>query len=207
MTVGVSSYQKTVITAQKTSKAARIINELVKDFPIALPRLVGDVYLWSSRCKNYLNYTKEVLNNPQTLFCLFAKEPSYAKKHNKQELDGSLQNFVRTCSWMFYINRKLLSKNIQFITTSKDLINSGISLTQFMQISYFNASYGKKSKGLNQLYQHAKYFDVVTTNNQTICKSILMHNSKLIKKPTTNLQNNQSSISPINPRMIIAQFY
>ncbi|TQV81074.1 hypothetical protein [Aliikangiella coralliicola] len=116
--------QKITITAKMISKAHRIINELRRDYPAALPRVIGDSTEWERRCKTYLGLTKALIANSDKaeIESLFELDDSFhaklSKRFNQNVLNSELG---RAVSWMHFINRTPLTASLEFIF---ELINN-----------------------------------------------------------------------------------
>jgi len=109
---------KIIITPKMISKAHRVINELCRDYPKALPRIVGDVVKWEKRNKTYLEFTKSqlVTTNNKSLNSLFDKDHLYRAKYSKQFSDEVLtSDLAIAMSWMHYVSREELTRSLEFI--------------------------------------------------------------------------------------------
>ncbi len=95
-----------VITRERIHKATFTINKLIRDFPKALPKIVGDVEKWSDRNKNLLELHKQSIHNETALPESLAKiNPSFGdfekKLHNKIVRDNPDRiNIINCFSWL-----------------------------------------------------------------------------------------------------------
>ncbi len=115
------------------STAQRTVNTLYRDYPKALPRVVGDTKVWYQRCCDYIDYAKELaLAKSDGIFSLFDKDHNYRNDRNK-DLNLDHEKVVTAqLSWKHFIDRSNLNKALCFFSThqridnsisSKDLIN------------------------------------------------------------------------------------
>jgi len=95
-----------VITREHIHKATFTINKLVRDFPKALPKIVGDVDKWSDRYKNLLELLKQSIHNetvlPESLTKINPSFGDFEKKlHNKIVRDNpEIINIINCFSWL-----------------------------------------------------------------------------------------------------------
>ncbi|HEY9063052.1 MAG TPA: hypothetical protein VIO64_21535 [Pseudobacteroides sp.] len=103
-----------VITREDIHKATFTINKLVRDFPKALPKIVGDVEKWSDRYKSLLEILKLSIHNKEALpQSLNRNNPLYGdfekKLYNKIIRENpSLVKVIDCISWLTFLNPETL---------------------------------------------------------------------------------------------------
>ena len=110
--------EATKLTGKHMSKAARVINELYRDYPLALPMVVGDRDTWVSRSKAYLEYCKTRLAHKHAAMPgLFAQDRAYQQTYKTQlkQLYAEVQPIVDALSWMHFVQRQPLKKAFQLL--------------------------------------------------------------------------------------------
>lgn len=182
------SLKKIIITPAMVSKAHRTINELYRDFPIALPKIVGDAKLWSARCKEYLNYYKIFIKDSESLLNedLFENNKGYKTKFNKHLLKiKNHKTITHSLSWMHYIDRKPLDKSLQFVQfLGNKTPKNNLTLLHYIQLSHLYSQDGLKSKGIINFILNTADSNAVTEISKNHFQNYLqckIHKSKKTK--------------------------
>ncbi|MCF6319778.1 MAG: hypothetical protein L3J83_10975, partial [Proteobacteria bacterium] len=154
------------ITVPMVSKAQRTVNELFKDFPIALPKIVGDSKLWFARCHEYLDYYKllEQGHNHAKPLSLFLQNPAYQEKFSRYLTDKEPE-LITALSWLHYIDRKPLKNSLKFLIIYADKVNAhNLSKQDYLHLIHLYATDGKRADGLVNL--------IFNTANINVCMEI-----------------------------------
>ena len=118
------------ITFKHISKAARTINELQREYPKALPEVVGNVTDWAAQSKQYLDHVKKLFEfihsrDGNTVFNLFDVDSDYGRSLTKIQSpkhDG-LNLIFSALSWLYFTQRESIKPAFQFISSrSSELI-------------------------------------------------------------------------------------
>lgn len=117
-----SEKRKIEVSDKKLSKAVRTINELQREYPKALPEVVGDVAEWTGRAKAYLEYVKELYDFLNTdkggeIFSLFDRDSTYRTDLLKSGYvrSGGTQTLVTAISWLHYVQREPVIPSLRCI--------------------------------------------------------------------------------------------
>ncbi|KNY27973.1 hypothetical protein [Pseudobacteroides cellulosolvens] len=118
-----------VITREHIHKAIFTINKLVRDFPKALPKIVGDVEKWSDRNKSLLELLKQSIHNETTLPESLAKiNPSFGdfekKLHNKIVRDNKdMINIINCFSWLTILKPETFKDVLAWLDNHNEYID------------------------------------------------------------------------------------
>ncbi|MCF6289197.1 MAG: hypothetical protein L3J53_08200 [Proteobacteria bacterium] len=150
------------ITVTMVSKAQRTVNELFKDFPITLPKIVGDSKLWFARCHEYLDYYKllEQGHNHAKPLSLFLQNRAYQEKFARYLTDKEPE-LITALSWLHYIDRKPLKNSLKFLTIYANKINThNLSTQGYLYLIHLYAQESKRADGLINLIFHTMSINV-----------------------------------------------
>ena len=191
--------QKITLTSKMISKAHRIINELRRDFPMALPRVVGDAKEWEERCKNYLEYTKSIISEPSgyPIEPLFDKELSFKTKLKKNFDEKVINSDLGTAmSWMHYVNRDDLVKSMTFISNYRSYILSvnHLDIVQLSKLCHIYVLDSGKSSGFLKLHLNPRGISTATKEGRAYINPLIQYrynpkkkkNFRFPKKPQDN---------------------
>ncbi len=104
------------VDAQVISRSQRTVNTLLRDYPVALPAVVGDAVLWHRRCLDYIQYAKQLIaNQTTTIPSLFAWDALYGSEYSKWIKTQADDGFLVMLSWKHYLKRSGLRDAIQFM--------------------------------------------------------------------------------------------
>ena len=202
-----SSNSLVTITPKMVSKSQRIVNELLKDFPIALPKIVGDSKIWFTRCHEYLDYYKQLVKKTDklTITSLFSLNQDFKKKTSRYFPENSSKfqnNLIASLSWLHYIDRKPLKNSMKFIKHYESKINENkLSKESCLQLIYLYASEGKRATGLINLIFNTCDINVCMImgdhhfNNFIECKiPNSQKKSNLERPPLTEFNNDKTLV-------------
>ena len=134
------------VDSMTISKAQRTVNTLYKDYPIALPAVVGDADLWYKRCCDYINYAKALIDsNPQTINSLFEQNLKYKASSKIQESGIKQTEVVAQLSWKYFMERKGLKKALKFFN-DKNLPDAKIDNQDLINLTALYSLEPTKSK-------------------------------------------------------------
>lgn len=175
--------QKITITSKMISKAHRIINELHRDYPIALPRVVGDMDEWKNRCKSYLEYTKDLISEPNehSIRPLYDKEFSFKKMLRKNFDENIINSELGTAmSWTHYVNRNDLSKSIEFISNYRKVILSvnHLDIVQISKLCHIYVIDGGKSSRFLKLHLNPRGVSTATKEGRAYITPFIQYRYK-----------------------------
>ena len=188
-----------VITTKMVSKAQRTINELYKDFPIALPKIVGDSQQWFTRCHAYLDYYKQLSKNPTNaaFHSLFNQDSSFHKKYADTTVTYNPE-IINALSWLHFIDRKPLKKSLAFISQNENhMHNEAIPLPNYLRLIHLFAQNGKRAKKfIDLIFKTATLNDCTEIsdnhfNNHIHCKRPKRQNKSLKRPPIKVIHNTQ----------------
>lgn len=175
-----------VINAKMISRAHRVINELRRDYQVALPRVVGNVEEWQRRCKSYLEFTKSLISDHSSIIeSLFDKDDTFKKKlkdnFDKKFISSKLGIAI---SWMHYVNQTDLVKALKFILSYRDYILSKhqyniIQLSKLCHIYILDAS---KSSAFVKMHLNPNSFATNTKNGCGYLEPFIQYKYKKNKK-------------------------
>ncbi|MBL4659697.1 MAG: hypothetical protein JKY19_05025 [Alcanivoracaceae bacterium] len=174
--------EKFQISAKMVSKAQRTIFELLKDFPLALPIIVGDINIWSNHCQEYLEYYKWLVKNPDQFSSasLFERNKSYFSKFEKFLPVPNCQHLVNSLSWLYYIERKPLIKSLKFIAKYQNkLSTSKLPNKQLLHLCHLYNHDGYKTETLINLVLSSADINIRTKVRDDYLKDYL--NCKIAK--------------------------
>lgn len=112
------------ITREHIHKATFTINKLVRDFPKALPKLVGDVDKWSTLHKNLLEILKESIHNekpyPDSLADINPELGEDEKKLYKKLTrdNSSLSYVINSFSWILYLKPEIFKEALSWLNSN-----------------------------------------------------------------------------------------
>lgn len=175
--------QQITITSKMISKAHRIINELHRDYPIALPRVVGDIAEWKERCKSYLEYTKDLISEPNeySIEPLYDKEFSFRKMLRKNFDEDIINSELGTAmSWMHYVNRNYLAKSIEFISNYRKYILSvsHLNIVQISKLCHIYVIDGGKSSRFLKLHLNLRGVSTATKEGRAYINPFIQYRYK-----------------------------
>lgn len=110
------------LTPTHLSKTDRTVQKLVRDFPRALPKLVGDVNVWERRVQSLITWVKLTILEHQPLPShLFSDGSTYSTAIRQQALrceteHPKLVSLLSALSWVYYIDSQPLAKILHSIT-------------------------------------------------------------------------------------------
>ncbi len=118
------------ITFKHISKATRTINELQREYPKALPEVVGNVTDWAGQSKQYLDHVKKLFEfirsrDGNTIFSLFDVDRDYGRSLTKIQYPkhNGLNLIFSALSWLYFTQRESIKPAFQFISSrSSELI-------------------------------------------------------------------------------------
>lgn len=131
------------------SKSQRLVNTLFRDYPLALPEVVGDAGQWHQRCKAYIQHAKELLNSEyKTIPSLFNVDLAYANDQRKSLLQfGQPKDVTALLSWKHYLSRTNLKTSLQFFQIHT-INNNKIKPFDLINLVTLFAEEKNKSQGL-----------------------------------------------------------
>ena len=200
-----SSNNLVIITPKMVSKAQRTVNDLFKDFPIALPKIVGDSQVWFDRCHEYLNYYKQLIKNSNNSDSgsLFTQNITFKEKFNRY-LPNNNPDLVNALSWMYFIDRKPLKSALAFINLYEIKLNEDtLSKQDYLHLIHLYAQDGKRAQGLIGLIFKTATINVSMEisdrhfDNHTDCK---------IPKPEKHVTLERTIIRKVQNNQIILKF-
>ncbi len=113
------------ITVKHISKAARTINELQREYPKALPQVVGNVTAWARQSKQYLDHVKELFEflrstDGNTVFSLFDVDRTYGQSLTKIQYSrhDDLNLIFSALSWLYFTQRESIKPAFHFFSNS-----------------------------------------------------------------------------------------
>ncbi|WP_144391541.1 hypothetical protein [Pleionea sediminis] len=170
--------KRIVVTPKLISKAHRTINELVRDYPRALPRVVGDITEWSSRCKTYLEFSKKIISESHPVVSSMAFDTAYAQKLSRKFSSSILQCDTGIAfSWMYYIKQDQLQEAMQFVIEyQEEVINrDSFELTLVSQLCELYLFDAKLSKSLIDRMIDSYGFNVATNQGNDYIENFLRY--------------------------------
>lgn len=109
------------IKREHIHNATFTINKLVRDFPKALPKIVGDVDKWSTRYKNLLEILKMSIHNgktlPDSLADINTEFGETEKKLFKRLIrdNPSLAYVINSFSWIMYLKPEEFKEAVSWL--------------------------------------------------------------------------------------------
>ncbi|MCW9015352.1 MAG: hypothetical protein OQJ89_00165, partial [Kangiellaceae bacterium] len=109
--------EKLSISPKLISKAQRVIYELKRDYPSALPCIVGDVGVWEENCRIYLERTKELISSSSEseVMPIFDLDSVFYQRLEYQYDKTILASeFGIAAQWMCFVDRRNLYGLLDF---------------------------------------------------------------------------------------------
>ncbi len=196
--------QRLSVTPKMISKAHRIINELKRDYPVALPRVVGDADVWESRCKDYLEFTKGLYANQThaTIESLILRENSLNSKIGKKyEISDLTSELGVANSWMHYIDQKNLDKSFEFIKSFRGamLHPNNIDIVLQSRLCEIYILDGSKYPGFIKLLMGTEGISTATNDGRVYINPFIQYryNSKKNKSLSFPTRPDENTAKPI----------
>ncbi len=161
------------VTGNHLSKSVRAIKTLKREYPKALPRVVGDVGKWESAFSGNINLIKPYLHSEADVIenLLLAKD-IYSKSQTDFartiiEQHAELAFLLQALSWTFYTNKKQLDKVLKWLVNNGDYIQElmAIDFSLALNMSIFASGH---SNGIEVLK------DLVSENMMSILPSTVL---------------------------------
>jgi len=127
-------FETNLLTTNHLNKATQTVNKLKRDFPRALPRIVGDIHAWEMRVKSLIGWLQLVQQNNQPLpVHLFSDKSTYPKEilqmgRKLEKEHPQLLPLLSTLSWRYYIRSETLTKILQSISSNPKVYKNWLEL-------------------------------------------------------------------------------
>jgi len=192
------------VTPKMISKAHRIINELRRDYPVALPRVVGDSEVWERRCKDYLEFTKAIYASQTNAIVesLVLRDSSLSSKLGKKIRFNDLTSELGIAnSWIHYVDRKNLDKSFEFIQSFRGAMSTSNMVDIVMQsrLCRIYLLDGSKSPGLIKLLLEPEGISTATNDGRAYINPFVQYRYKPKKNKAFSFPTrpNENTTKPI----------
>ena len=153
--------QEKKVDSQVISRSQRTVNTLLRDYPIALPSVVGDENLWHKRCITYIEFAKQLINsNKRVPPSLFDLDSTYASEYRRTLDKGNHKSvLVAMLSWKHYLDRSLLKSSLEFAHTKE---NNSVDDKNVINLAGLYALEKNRSNGLIEFSQSLYRINTLT---------------------------------------------
>jgi len=122
------------LNAAQLRKSVQTVNKLTRDFPRALPKIVGDVHVWKLRTQSLIGWLQPiVLENQPPPPHLFSERSTYSQA--TREIAWTLEKdyaqlipLLSALSWTYYIDVQPLPKILQSIASNPQVYKHWLEL-------------------------------------------------------------------------------
>jgi hypothetical protein len=171
-------------------KSQRAINTLFRDYPKALPKVVGDSALWYDTHIRYLEHVKSLLklqhDAPESLF---EHDSDYQNTCRKIWPAGTRDDhLLQVISWKFYTNRTHLKKAKQFLERYEHLVGD-LPMTECMDLMALYVLEPEKSQPLIKWLTNPHLFEELCHYKEPFFSPYLKHKTE---KDVLNARRNFS---------------
>ena len=167
------------VDADVIRKSQRAINTLFRDYPKALPKVVGDSALWYDTHIRYLEHVKNLLKIPNdTHGSLFEHDSDYQNTYRKIWPAGTRDDhLLQAISWKFYTDRTQLKKAKQFLQLYEHLVGD-LPMTECMDLMALYVLEPEKSNPLIKWLTNRHLFEVLFHYKEPYFSPYLKHKTE-----------------------------